>query len=58
MAEIDPKDNQFVTRGSLKVLMGAMGEAIKTEVADPMKARLDALEKRITALEQRTTDAH
>jgi hypothetical protein len=57
MAESDPKDNRFVTHGLLKRLMGRMGEAIATEVANPMQVRLDALEKRIKALEQGTTDA-
>jgi BMFP domain-containing protein YqiC len=57
MAESDPKDNQLVTRRVLKRVLGMVGEEVKAHVADPMKARLEALEKRIAALEQRTTDA-
>jgi hypothetical protein len=52
MAETDdPNGNQLVTRRLLKRVLGMVAEEVKAHVADPMQARLDALEKRIAALE-------
>jgi hypothetical protein len=55
MAETDPKEEEFVTRRLLNCALRAVGEAVgkvvNAKVADPIKARLDALEKRIAALE-------
>jgi hypothetical protein len=57
MAETDdPKDDKLVTLGFLKRVLGAVGRAVGQELA-PANARLEALEKRIAALEQRSTDA-
>ena len=47
----DPKDNQPVTHARLLLALRAIGQTVKAEVADPMTARLDTLEKRIAALE-------
>jgi chaperonin cofactor prefoldin len=53
----DQKDNQLVTRRLLNAALRAVGEAVgkvvNAKVADPIKARLDALEKRIAALEDK-----
>jgi polyhydroxyalkanoate synthesis regulator phasin len=53
MAETDPKDNQLVTRRLLNSALRGAAVAVVQEVASPIKARLDALEKRIAALEDK-----
>jgi hypothetical protein len=53
MTEPDPKYNQLVTRRFLKGLMGVIGRTVRAEVADPLERRLEALEKRIAALEDK-----
>jgi polyhydroxyalkanoate synthesis regulator phasin len=52
MAETDP-DNRLVTRGTLKGVLLRVGRAVRQEVADPLERRLEALERRIAALEDK-----